>query len=117
VHDDGTEGCVTVVGCTVDVVVVDPEVATGVETVLDGAGVETVSADGLGEMGESVSGIGPLDDPPTVSVGVTASDSNAEDTGPELPCLLTNAAAAAPPITVERIKNFLFDDFSLKRLV
>ncbi len=65
----------------------------------------------------SVGGDTPTDDPPTVIVGVTASAPNAEDAGPELRRLLANAAAAAPPITAERMMNFLFEDFSLKMLV
>jgi hypothetical protein len=98
-------------GCTVPPlggIAVDPEVA---------GGGESVSPDGTVGTEASVGGDTPTVDPPKASVGVTASASNAEDAGPEVLPLLANAAAAAPPITAERMMNFLFEDFSLKRLV
>ena len=130
-HWEGAEGCVGTAGCTVPLpgdVTVDPELAGGGETVseADGsAGTDTivvdepVSPDGAEETGPSIGAdTATVDDPPRLIVGVTASASNAEDADPELPCLLTNAAAAAPPITAERTMNFLFDvDFALKMLV
>lgn len=83
-----------------------------VDPVVAGGG-ESVSADGEVATGESVSGIAPPDDPPTVIVGVAPSASNADDAGPELLRLPTNAAVAAPPITVDRMMSFLFEDFTL----
>jgi hypothetical protein len=133
-HWEGAEGCVgtgCTVGCvgTVDgTVTVDPELAGGGETVSEADGSvgtdtivvdEPVSPDGAEETGPSIGAdTATVDDPPRLIVGVTASASNAEDAGPELPCLVASAAAAAPPITAERTTNFLFDgDFALKMLV
>ena len=58
----------------------------------------------------------PEDDSPSVTVGV-ASAPSAEDAGPELPPLAANAAAAAPPITAERMNSFLCEDFFFRTLL
>jgi len=107
----GTDGCIAPVGCTLPPlgdIAIDPEFA---------GGGESVSPDDVVAMGASIGGDTPTDPPPTEIVGVTASASNAEDAVPALPRLLASAAAAAPPITVERMMNFLFGDFSLKIFV
>ena len=106
----GTEGCVAAAGCTLPplgVITVDSEVA-GVD--------ESVSPDDIVATGASMGVDTPSDDPLTVMVGVM-SVPNVEDAGPALPPLLANIAAAAPPITAERMMAFLFEDFSLKMLV
>jgi len=97
-------------GCTVPPladVPVDPEVA---------AGGESAATDGVVGTVASVVGDTPIDGPLTVMVGVRIVP-NAEDAGPASPPLVANNAAAAPPITAERMMNFLFEAFSLKMLV
>jgi hypothetical protein len=112
--DPDVVGAVEAVGDVVNtgVSVVDGDVSAA-EVVTTGLTVadDSVSVDDVVGAGANVDRDNPPDDPPMVSVGVIAP--NAADAGPELPCLLANAAVAAPPITAERMMNFLLEeDFS-----
>jgi hypothetical protein len=107
---------VGLVGAVGDVTV-GPELVGVVVGAGAGAGAEIVPPVGAVGAGVVVDGVTLTEPPPKLIEGVTATDSNADAAGP-LPPLPANSAAAAPPITAERMMNFFFEGcFNLKILV
>jgi hypothetical protein len=103
----GTLGTVgeTVAEVGVEVVVVDVEVPPG--ELADVAPPTTMSAG---------AGATPTDSP-TVTVGAAARAFRAGDAAPASPRVPARIAAAAPPMIVERMMIFLFDDFFFRTLL